>query len=300
MKVKSKVFYWYAAFIIAYILLTLLPAPNHTTLIKYHLSPNGLRMLDLTLLIPIIVIYWAAFYGYHKLHRYSQAIRGNKDGRQVGYLTRGLWVLAMGLAFGSVLSAALGLVANHHPSFTGASVIIPNYFSALYILVAFAFLSTGARGLGKMAKTRLPFVVLNVVALAVIILGVVFCDLVARSHTDIRVAFHMKYSIVMLTLAIPYMYAWFLGLLAIVELYRYGRKAPGIVYRTAWKRLAVGLGLIIATNILLQYLSTLTSWTKGLSLGGLLLLLYVLLILLASSFIVVALSTKKLIRIEEA
>jgi hypothetical protein len=130
-------------------------------------------------------------------------------------------------------------------------------------------------------------------------LGVVFCDLIAHSHHSLRASYHLSYGIVMLTLAIPYTYIWLLGLWAALEIYLYSRHVAGIVYRKSWNQLAFGLGAVIVLDIILQYLGTLSAWLSDLSLSGLLLLLYVLLFLLAASFIVVALGTKKLMRIEE-
>lgn len=299
MKLKSKTFYWYLAAIVAYLCLTILPAPDAATLTKYHLSATALRALDFTLVIPTLIMWFATFYGYQKLHDYSQIIKHNKDGAQVTKLARGLFVLAIGLPLNSIIADILALIARHHASFTASATIISNYTSVLYPLVAFIFISIGARGLLSIAKARLPLLASNIVILLAIALGVGFCDLIARAHHDLFVSYHMSYSLVMLTLAIPYMYIWFLGLFAAAEIYLYSRRVAGIVYRKSWNLLAVGFGAVIVLNIALQYLSTLSTWLNGLSLTGLLLLLYVLLFLLAASFIVVALGTKKLIKIEE-
>lgn len=104
----------------------------------------------------------------------------------------------------------------------------------------------------------------------------------------------------MLTMVIPFMYLWFLGLYATAELYLYSKKLKGIVYRKGWNQLALGLATVIGIVILEQYLSTISTWLNSLTLAWLVLLLYVLLLILAAAFIVIALGTKKLIKIEEA
>lgn len=299
MQVKSKIFYWYTALALIYIGLTLLPSPAAATLSKYHISGTGLRLLDFTLIIPSLIMWFAVAYGYQRLHTYSQLIKGNKDGKQVARLSNGLFVLAIGIPLNSILSSTLALVARHHPSFTAGATIISNYASVLYPLVAFIFISMGARGLVTIAKVRTPLVASNIVMLVGITLGVVFCDLIARSHQDLFVNYHLSYSLVMLTLAIPYLYIWFLGLFAAMDIYFYSRHVAGVVYRHSWNQLALGLGAVIVLDIALQYLSTLSTWLSDLSLPRLLLLLYVLLLLLVAAFIMVALGTKKLIKIEE-
>jgi len=298
-RVKSKIFYWYALFVLMYVGLTLLPAPDAKMLAKYHVSATGLRLLDFTLIVPIVVIWLIAFYGYNKLHAYSQLIKNNKDGKQVLKLSHGLLAFAVGLPLSSIFGATLSLIALHHKSFTAGATIISNYTGLLYPLIAFIFISMGARGLSEISKSRPSAHALNLVVLTVIIIGVVFCNLIARAHHNLHIAYHLSYSLVMLTLAIPYMYMWFLGLYAAVEIYLYSRKVAGIVYRRSWNQLALGLGSIILVSILLEYLNTLSGWLTSLSLPGLLLLLYVLLLLFASAFIVVALGTKKLMKIEE-
>jgi hypothetical protein len=300
MKLRSKIFYTYAIFVIIYVLLVFLPAPAKATLSKYHLHATGLRLLDVTLIIPILIMWFAVFYGYSKLHDYSKLIKGNRDGKPVGALAYGLLALAIGVPAGSIISSTMTIIADHHQGFMPASIIISNYVSVICPLIAFFLINGAARSLSELTKTRPGLGVANVVTLIVIALGVVFCDLITRSHKSILTTYHMSYSLVMLTYAIPYMYIWFLGLFAIAEMHVYSKQVAGVIYRRGWNRLMFGLGFIIVVDILLQYLDTLSSWLNGLSLGGVLLVLYVLLIALAAGFIVVALGTKELMKIEEA
>jgi len=300
MNIRSKIFYWYATFVVIFTFISLLPAPDKVTLVRYHLHPTGLRLLDLTLLIPTFVMWFAVFYGYDKLHHYGQVIKGNRDGMQVARLADGLLVLAVGLPIASIASNVLQLMTRQHPGFMATATVTSDYIGIIYPLIAFVLISKAARELGKFSRIRPGLGILNMVVLIVIVIGVVFCDLIARSHHSLITTYHMSYSLVMLTFAIPYMYIWFLGLFAIAEIYVYSQQVAGVVYRKGWSQLAFGLGAIIFLDILLQYLGTLSSWINGLALPGLLLLLYVLLLGLAGAFIVVALGTKELMKIEEA
>lgn len=300
MKIRSKIIYVYIVFVIIYVLITLLPSPDKTALTKYHLRPTGVRLLDLTVMIPELFIWFALLYSYLRLQRYSLLIKNNQDGRQISKLSIGLLVLAIGVPVSAIVSGILAAIARWHPEFAGTSTIISNYVSVIYLLVAFFLIYQAVRNLNEPYRSQPSTVANHAVVLIVITLGVIFCDLIARGHKTLMLSYHMSYSLVMLTLAVPYMYIWFLGLFAIVEIYEYSKRVAGIVYRRAWDRLALGLGSIIAIDILLQYLTTLYAWTAGLSLAGILLLLYVLLLLYAGGFIVVALGTKELMKIEEA
>lgn len=300
MKPRSKLLYSYIIFVVVYCLLTLLPAPDRTTLVKYHLHPTGLRLLDATLLVPIFVMWFAVFYGYGRLHRYSQLIKRERDGKQVVKLANGLLILALGLPLNSIIGNALALYARTHPGFAAPATIISNYIGVAYPLAAFIFINSGTRGLNAFSREHPSFLLGNAVVLADIILGVIFCTLIAHAHHSLQNSYHMSSGLVMLTFAIPYMYMWFLGMYAVAEMYTYSQQLSGVLYRKAWDRLAFGLGTIIILDILLQYLGTLAAWLNSLTLAGVLGLLYVLLLLLAGGFIVVALGTKELMKIEEA
>ncbi len=301
MKIRSKVFITYLLFVLVYALISLLPTPPALTLHKYHLHPTGARLLDFTVIAPIFIMWLAAFYGYDKIHRYGKLIKKNQDGKQVARIACGLLALAIGLPLESIVSSILKLIAQSHPNFAGLAIIVPHYIDVVYILTAFLFISAGMRGLNGLSRSRPSVLVGHGVILVVIISGVIFCNLIARAydHHTLTATYNMSYSLVMLTLAIPYMYIWFLGLASIAETYEYSKHVDGIVYRKGWNRLAFGLGSIIVLNILLQYLTTLYSWLNDLSLAGLLTLLYVLLFLLAGGFIVLALGARDLMKIEE-
>lgn len=300
MKLQSKIFYTYIAFVVVFILISLLPTPAKATIAKYHLSTLQLRLLDLTLIIPLIGIWYAVFYGYDKLQRYSQAIKLNPDGRQIAKLAQGLFVMALGVPLSSIISSGLNIIAQHHSAFTAAATIVPDYLNVLYPLIAYLFIYDGIRGLNELMRSRPSTRLVQVIGLISITIGVVFCDLISSAHHELEVAYHLSYHLVMLTLAIPYIFTWFVGLYAIAEMYDYSKHVAGILYRKGWVRMTFGLGFIIVVNIVLQYLQTLLSWVDNLPLARLLLLLYVLLFLLAGGFIVVALGTRQLMKIEEA
>ena len=299
MKIQSKIFYSYISLVIIYVLLTFLPEPAKATLTRYHVQPDVLRLLYITLVLPILLLWFAIFYGYAQLRRYGKLIKDNRDGIPVAKLSTGLFVFAFGMPISSILASTLKLIANAHPGFSGASTIISNYFQVAYLVVAFLFVSLAARGLSALSRSRPSLGVVNVVVLVSIVLGVVYCALIASAHHNIVTNYHMSYIWVMLTFGIPYIYIWFLGLYAIAEMYAYSKHVSGVVYRKAWDRLTFGIGAVIVTNISIQYLSTLVTWLNSLTLDRVLLLLYVLLLLFAGSFIVVALGAKQLMKIEE-
>jgi len=299
-KIQSKVLYWYVAFVAIFAVLTLIPTPNHDTLAKYHLTSLGFRLLDVTIIIPEILIWYAAFYGYDRLRHYSKLIKGGAESRHISKLAVGLLILAVGLPATAILSNVLSLIATHHRSFTATSAIVNNYASLVSPLGAFLCISIAARGLSDQARTRPRLRFINAVILIVLVIGIVFCCLIVSNHHQLRTIYHLSPQLVMLTLGLPYMYIWFLGLQACAELQEYSHHLAGIVYRKGWNLLISGLVATIFVSIILQYLAASSRWLLSLGLGSLLLLLYALLLLLGGAYIVVALGANKLTRIEEA
>ena len=289
----------YVVLVIVFSAIVLFPAPDHTTLVKYHLSALAMRLILLTLIIPEAAIWFAAFYGSYKLQRYSQLIKGSEDGRHIARLAHGLLLLAIGLPTAAIVGGTLSIIAAHNPGFTATSTVISNYLSIVFPLLAFVWISRGAWGLSELSKARPSLRIFNLVVIAALLLGIIFCCLIVLDHTKLRATYHMSPELVMLTLGVPYIYMWFLGLFSVAELREYSRTVRGIVYRKGWRQLISGIASIIVLSIALQYLGTLSTWLTSLSLAWLLLLLYVLLLLLTGAYIVVALGAQRLTNIEE-
>lgn len=269
------------------------------TLHRYHITAGQLRWLDITIILPLAAIWGAAFYGYHKLSTYSRLIRQAKDGRQIAKLTKGVLILVLGLPLNSIISQILKLIGVHHTSFTAATAIVANYVSLVIPLVAFAVIGHGARGLSIFAKQRPAYAATQVLAGVLIVVGVLYGYFISLPGAHLNEYYHLKPTIVLITLVIPYIYTWFLGLLAAYELHLYSRKITGVIYRQGWDYLAYGLGAVIITSILLQYFTTLTMRFQTLSLGAVLAMVYGLLAVMAVGYVLLSVGAKKLTKIEE-
>lgn len=297
---KVTTYYWYALCVVIYAALTLLPMPSAETLRKYHLTITQMRLLDLTIVIPLAAIWFAAFYGYERLRRYTHLVRDSPDGKPMSAVSRGVLFLALSLPLSSIASSMFACITTRNPQFRATSVVLSNYISALLPLLGFLCINVGARRLTILAKARPRLLATNLAVLLVIVLGIVFCCLIANDKSNLQSTYHLSPELLMLTLGVPYIYTWFLGLFSVVELYTYSQEVAGVVFRKGWRFLIAGLASVIVCTILIQYTTILSTWLNSLSLAGLLLLLYVLLFLLSLAYIVVALGAKKLTIIEEA
>jgi hypothetical protein len=298
MKIRSKLFYCYLFFIIVYSAFTLLPSPSHITLAKYHISAMSLRLIDVTIILLLAGIWFAGFYGYAKLRDYNQLIQGGKDGKAIAWITKGIFVLVLWLPVPNVISTILTYIGLRHHAFLPVATIIDNYISLLFPLVAFILIGKGARGLIDLVRVRPSFRSINLLAIILVYVGLIDYHLIASTRNRAAV-YHLSIWLILSTLAAPYIYMWFVGLLATYEIYRYSRKVRGIVYRNCWALLALGIGWLIVTSIGLQYLTTVSNRLGSLSIYWVLAIIYSLLLVLSVGFVIIAIGTRKLRKIEE-
>lgn len=297
MQIRSKLFYTYVAFVLLYAASFVFNRPI-ATLQRLELSDLEYRLISLSILIPLALIWFAAFYGYNKLRAYTNLIKDSPDGKYVACITTGLMILAIGLPLNSLISASISITIQHNPWFMTAGTIIKNYFSLLFPLVSFLFISRGTQGLTLLSKKLPTYKAVNRFAVIFIVISAVYCCLTMASpirHTT----YHLPDWLIVTTIICPYLYTWFLGLSAAYETHLYSRKAPGTLYRSTWNMLASGIACIIIAQVVVQYVGNILLRFNDLKLFRLLLIVYVLLGLLSVGYLLVAVGAKRLQKIEE-
>lgn len=298
MKIRSKLFYIYLLSLILYTGFTLLPAPDPTAMALYDLNALDVRLIDITIILLQAIIWFAGFYGYAKLHDYAYLIKKDRDGRYISKIAKGVLFLVMWLPVSSVVSAILNYISLRHAGLLPAAKIVENYVSLVFPLLGFSYIGIGARGLSELVRRRPTYRAANILIILFIYIGLVYYHLVATTFHRSQV-YHMSIWPILVTIVAPYLYMWFVGMLATFEIYLYRRSVEGIVYRQSWNLLALGLAWLILMSIAVQYLTTLSAHLSGLSLYWLLVIIYSLLLVLAISFIFIALGARKLRKIEE-
>ncbi len=299
MSFKSRVLWSYGILLAVYAFGTLFLPPPQQTLAQYHITLSEMRLLDLTIIILYGGIWLCALYGFYTLHDYHLLIRKNKDGKALAKLTIGIGVLAYWLPISSNISAYTNYLVVRNPNLTAPIGIIQNYVTLIIPLIAFIFISFGARRLSELTKYRISFRAINALIIFLAVISITYTHLLVTTDNRLNSTFHMPPMAMLLTLALPYIYMWSIGLLAVYEIHHYRLKAPGVVYRKSWRMLAMGIGSIITMTIFLQYLVTISAKLTRLSLNWILLLVYVLLIILAVAYVLIAIGVRTLKRIEE-
>ncbi len=298
MKLRPLSKLYFSVVCLAYVMNSLLIPPNKKVLVQYHISSTSARLLSASILIPVILIWIAAFYGASKLYLYSKKIVHGSDGIKTMYIARGLFMLALGLPTVGLINALYADGVNSHPQLLSSSVVVADYITLIVPLFAFLFIGYGSRSLVEQIKVKTSHVTTYFIVLISSMLSVIYTYLVFKSGSY-KSIYHLRALPLLLTIIIPYVFMWFIGILAVTDSYIYSLKVRGVIYRSAWRRLSMGIGLVVFGYIALQYLTTLSNKLTKLKLGPLVLLIYVFLLGIASGYIIIATATKKLQKIEE-
>lgn len=304
MKRRLGPLHYFALLAGLYIVLSLVVPANHVTVSRYHLSGGEYHILLLLVILPYAAIWLAAFRGYEQMQAYVQSIRQTRVYLPFRYVADGAKWLAWGLPVPALVSLLLNGIANSHPGFTGAAAVINSYLTLLFPLVAFSLLSTGSRQLITMQGRQVSSRTTKTMVLAFVILGTLFVYFVFRNLHSLAAGatnnpYHLPVWLVVITLIVPYLFTWFIGLLAAYEIWSVSVHTSGLLYRRGLQGLSRGLMMVVAASITLQYIDSLVPGNRSLSLHYLLVLIYLILLIYAVGFILIARSSSKLRRIEE-
>jgi hypothetical protein len=296
--------YYYAFFCVLalYIASALLIPPDPKTAAKYNLSGLHIRLLVLAVVIPVILIWVAAFYGYIRLKYYSVVIKKSREGTALGYIAQGLGWLAFGLPALSIISSTLNYISRTHSRLAPTSTIVQNYLNLGLYLIAFIAISKGAYRLIEYVKKKPDNTEQNTWVIMHIVLAVVYTYLVINRplySEGQKSIYYLPNWLILSTLVIPYLFLWYSGLRSAYRIQFFSKTVKGSLYRKAISNLASGLSFIIISTVVLQFFSTLSARVDRLSLLPLIILIYILLIVIAIGYLLVARSAQKLKLLEE-
>lgn len=290
------------SFMYALLILTL-PA-NRITMQTYALSTTDYRLVLLAVALPSLAVWLAAFVGYARLNEYADTVKSTAEGRHFQQLARGCTWLAWSLPVSAIALLILGAMANQWHSLHSAALIIGNYVSLVLPLVAFTMIGAASRGLVSDAKLKLGHLGSRVIMLAFVAAGVFYCLLTFHqfdlsSFGNTNNPFLVPVWLAVLTITVPYLYTWFVGLLAAYEISVFGKNISGILYRQALYFLVLGLVTVIGSLVCLQYLNGIQPRVGHLVINYKLPLATVFRLLGGVGFILITIGALRLKKIEE-
>jgi hypothetical protein len=271
---------------------------------RFHLGTVELLSLRLSIIIPIHLIWLMALSGAVALKSYANLINGGRESRAIHLIAGGLlWTIGY-LAISSVVSAATPFFV--HTSYYDAIIIFRDHLAPFASLVAFFFIYRGSHLLRDVAAfptwTRATSWIMAGYALFCFLFVLQFSTAPilhspVAGRTAVTIAPH---SILLFTMIVPFLVAWFLGVLAVVNITKYAQHVKGLLYRQALRDLVVGICGVIAFAVVIQLISLAAKYLAELKLGPVLAIVYFILLLYGIGFLFVRSGAKKLVRIEHA
>lgn len=295
---------WCVILTTIYIILLFTLPINAITRNLYHLGSLEYRLIMFSAALPSIVVWFAAFIGYDALLKYAHAIRKTPEGKYFKQLATGCTWLVWSLPLTTILALLLNGIANQHPDFHPEATIIINYLNLLLALIAFVVIYRSARHLFTDDKFKaFSYLSARLLAGFFAVCAMYYC-IVAIQHLDAsRPGGHNPYFLpawlMFVTIMIPYLFAWLVGLVGTYMLALYGRQTAGLLYRRALSYLVGGLAAVIISSIGLQFTHIIFPRTGHLVLNSRFFIIVLLHILAATGFVCLAIGARRLKRIEE-
>jgi hypothetical protein len=296
---------YYVLFIVAsliYIIATLVAplTPN-----RFNLTTAGSHMLQIAIALPIVLIWAVAVYGAERFNSYSKSIRRHPDGRALDMIARGLTILVASY-IGTSLFGRLRPWAFRDgwlPTYT----IVANYLAVVFALVAFGYMYRGSVQLRRLIKAKDKGAKTAVVAVTLTAISVLY--LIVLLNYDYRgstpdatkySSFYLPDWLILLTLALPYLIGWGLGIAAALNIGSYQRHVKGVIYQSALYRVIVGTLTVVVFSIVLQILIVFSTYFAKAGLADILLIVYLIILMYAAGFLIIASGTRKMTAIETA
>lgn len=294
-------------FIILYITPIFFVSPDPALLSRFNLSTLQLKLISLTLVVFLAIIWYSAFYGFAKFKEYAAKITHSPDGRTFNMLANGLGFLALALPVSALASAALDYIAQMYPAFSPTTVVIRRYIMLCLAAIAFIWIYRGSKSLVTLTSKKFkPSLYFWMGVIAVLAMGVLYAY-VALANTvgnvpnpiSYKAVYYLPPWLIITTYVIPYVFIWLLGVRSIALILFFNKNTQGLVYKKALRHLAVGLSLVVGGSIATQLFMALGNTTGSRGLQLLLIFVYLLLIFMAIGYILIAIGAKKLKKIEE-
>lgn len=299
-KKRLSLYQLFAMYVAVYLLILLLMKPNPDTVATYHLTTTSYRtLLFAASALPAMLVWFAAFYGYEQLRLYTRFLPDSKDGEGFKKILSGMRWLSILTPIPTIIALLLSAIANVHPGFRGASIVLSTYLLIIFALLAFTTISTGCRWLADLEKARPEIWKIRLSAAGFIVMGVLYCYFVLKQTVDGETPYHLSPLWLALTVIIPFFFAWFMGLLAVLDLEAYATKVSGLLYRRALRYLSGGWLVVISSSIIIQYINSANPIRGRLVLSSVLIVRYVFYICLIAGFVLIANGAKKLQQIEK-
>ena len=303
LSLNFKAFAYLSLLTIIFILEIIILPADKISLSYYGVSAVNYRIIEILTNLTLILVWVIAFWGYLKLYNYAKALNNIPEAKVYKQLAFGIAWLAWSLPLIDIVNKLLLTMALKSHLANSITTIVNNYFVLVMPLVAFLIIGIAVKKLNILSKPTNNFA--NYLAMLIfLIAGSIYAYLIVehlRFHnlTAFNNIYHLPVWLVIVSIIIPYLYGWFVGLLSSFELTRFGLNSAGIIYKKALLYLTTGLSGIIISFILLQYLTTIWPATPHIEYNYRLIIIILCRIFSGLSFLIMSIGASKLTTIEK-
>lgn len=290
----------------SYILLTML-SPIEEALARYpELTVATTRLLQLAVIIPIISVWGILGYAALRTHEYAYSIRENDLEAKGWYrIAQGLTIMLVGFVTLTHFNLIMQLGYNLFPN--SFNVIVANYFTIFFNFLAQERIFRGTLSLvfnEKLFKDVYSHywkVILLTIVIAVGYSSFVFANdfRFTSNNPLIEPTYYLTDALLVSTVIFPTLLTWTVGFLSILNLSMYKKRVKGVLYKNALKNTYVGLLLVIALSIILQFTGQLREQFSQYGLEEILIYVFGIILFWASGFVFIGSGARKLRKIEE-
>jgi hypothetical protein len=266
---------------------------------RFQLPAATLDLLRLTIIVPLYFIWTTAARGAIGFKQYAMLVRTGKEGPAFSEMANGLlWTLAY-----LVLLSLLGSVTQFFMTwlYYDVLVVIREHLPLLCALIGFFLLYRGSDRLHAVSKfttwTKGTFLTLAGFAVFCILFVLAFTLNPPAESARTSVDF-LPRSLLLVTQILPYLVAWFLGILAGINLAKYAANVKGVLYKKALRKVVIGIWGVVVFSVILQALTLSSRFFVSWHLASLVLLVYALMLFYSFGFVYINKGAKKLSKIE--
>ncbi|MDL2362834.1 MAG: hypothetical protein QFB86_00435 [Patescibacteria group bacterium] len=287
-----------------YIALVLTLPVSALSLKNLGLDAAEYRFLLIGIALPSFTAWLAAFVGYAKLHDYADSVENTKEG--IGYkkLANGITFLAWSLPITSLTALLLSTHSYRNPDFYSTAIIIINYVAVALPLLSFILIGKAAKVMAQSSERRFSMGSAKTAISLFTVAGLSYCYFTFSRFDDISLnstsnPYFLPLWLMVLTITIPSLCAWYNGMQASYEIFKYSQKMKGILYKQALQLLVAGLIIVVLSLIALQYINSASPRTGYLYLNYKLVAISCFRFVAALGFVLISYGAIKLKRIEE-
>jgi hypothetical protein len=289
---------WYSILLVIAVLLSLGLPPNPETLADLHISATGYRLAVAAILVPYAVLWYAGFYVFAKVSEYTRFLGTTREGKAFRSTSIGLGILAFGLIVPTILDTIVGFAAQKFHSLNTLAAVDHNYYTVIFTIVAFTYISNGSVKLVERIKSHPPLIAMRLFGIVFVLLGSIYGYLVTHNFHTNGNPYHIAVPFILLTIIAPHLYVWFMGFLSAMEFSVYATDVQGVIYRRTLRLFATGIVVTIAGAITNQFIASTVS-SHQTSVWFVLLFDFVPLAVLVAGLGIMAAGARQLKRIEE-